>query len=204
MTYVSLHSRLRGPIARALQKELGIANIHALPQVQKVIVNVGVNRSAVEGKEAIEHIATIVSKITGQRPAFRPSRKSIANFKIRKGMVVGVMVTLRGERMEAFLDRLVSFVFPRIRDFRGLLPRLDGHGNYAIGVSEYSVFPEVPPPSDVRQLFGLQVQVQIAAKSDHEAQVLLRAMGFPFRSERTTGETIASRAESSHTAAPPS
>ena len=184
MAYVSLHDRLRGQIAGALQKELGIENVHALPQLEKVIVNVGINRSSMEGKEIVEHISSVLAKITGQKPAFRPSRKSIANFKIRKGMVVGVMVTLRGQRMEAFLDRLVSFVFPRIRDFRGLLPRLDGRGNYAVGLSEYSVFPEVPSPTDVRQLFGMQIQIRIKAADDRGGQALLRAIGFPFRNER--------------------
>lgn len=181
MAYLSLHDRLRGPIARALQKELGIENVHALPRLEKVIVNVGINRSAMEGKEIVDHISSILAKITGQKPSCRPSRKSIANFKIRKGMVVGVMVTLRGQRMEAFLDRLVSFVFPRIRDFRGLSPRCDGRGNYAVGLREYSVFPEVPSPSDVKQLFGMQVQICIRAKDDLVAKALLRMIGFPFR-----------------------
>lgn len=181
MAYVSLHDRLRGTIAGALQKELEVQNIHALPRLEKVIVNVGINRSSMEGKEIVEHISSVLGKITGQKPAFRPSRKSIANFKIRKGMVVGVMVTLRGRRMEAFLDRLVSYVFPRIRDFRGLLPRFDGRGNYAVGLSEYSVFPEVPPPTDVKQLFGMQIQICIKAKGNKEGQALLRVIGFPFR-----------------------
>lgn len=184
MAYASLHDRLRGPLVVALQKELGLRNPHALPRVEKVIVNVGIHRSAMEGKDTVEHIADVLGKITGQKPALRPSRKSIANFKIRQGMIVGAMVTLRGRRMEEFLDRLVSFVFPRIRDFRGLSPHFDGRGNYAVGVSEYSVFPEVPPPPDVRQLFGMQIQVCIRANDDREAQALLRVMGFPFRSER--------------------
>lgn len=184
MVYASLHSRLRGPIVSALQKELGLDNVHALPHLKKVIVNVGIHRSTMEGKEIVDHISSVLGKITGQKPAFRPSRKSIANFKIRKGMVVGVMVTLRGQRMEAFVDRLVSFVFPRIRDFRGLIPRFDGRGNYAVGLSDYSVFPEVTPPADVRQLFGMQIQLCISAKDDRGAQALLRAIGFPFRSER--------------------
>lgn len=184
MAYVSLHDRLRGPITSTLQKELGARNVHALPHVEKVIVNVGINRSTMEGKEIVEHISSVLARITGQKPSLCPSRKSIANFKIRQGMIVGAMVTLRGRRMEAFLDRLVSFVFPRIRDFRGLLARFDGRGNYAVGLSEYSVFPEVPPPSDVRQLFGMQVQICMNAKDDREARALLQAIGFPFRSER--------------------
>lgn len=181
MAYVSLHDRLRGPITHALQKELGIDNVHALPHLEKVVINVGINRSAMEGKEIVDHISSVLAKITGQKPACRPSRKSIANFKIRKGMIVGVMVTLRGRRMEAFLDRLVSFIFPRIRDFRGLLPRFDGQGNYAVGLTDYSVFPEVPPPQDIRQLFGMQIQICIRAKDDVMAKALLRVIGFPFR-----------------------
>jgi large subunit ribosomal protein L5 len=180
MAYATLHERLRGPIADALRKELGVKNIHALPRITKVTVNVGINRSKMEGKEMMEYIADSLGKITGQKPVFRKSRQAISNFKIRKGLVVGAVVTLRGHRMEEFLDRLLSVTLPRIRDFRGLPTKLDGRGNYAIGLVDHSVFPEVPTP-DVNKIFGLQIQLSTTAGTDEIGRALLRHMGFPFR-----------------------
>src|SRR5690606_24393333 len=124
--------------------ELKIKNVHALPRLEKVVVNVGINRTKMEGKEMQDFIIDTLQRITGQKPVLRATRKSISNFKITKGRTVGAMVTLRGRRMEEFLDRLVSYVLPRIRDFRGLPTKLDGHGNYAIGLRDQSVFPELP------------------------------------------------------------
>jgi large subunit ribosomal protein L5 len=180
MTYLSLHDRLRGPIQKALQEELKIKNPHALPHLQKVIVNVGINRTKMEGKEMLEFIVDALSKITGQKPVLRASRKSISNFKITKGRVVGAMVTLRGQQMEAFLDRLVSYVLPRIRDFRGLPTKMDGHGNYAIGLRDQTVFPELPA-IDLQRSFGMQIQITTTAKTDEEAKALLKQIGMPFR-----------------------
>lgn len=184
MKYDTLHDRLRGPIAKALKEELKIDNIHALPRVEKVIVNVGINRAKMEGKEMQEYIGDALARITGQKPVFRESRKAISNFKIRKGLVVGAMVTLRGKSMEAFLDRLVSYVLPRIRDFRGLSAKLDGQGNYAIGLRDQTVFPELPP-ADVQKSFGLQIQITTTAKNDAEAKALLKQIGIPFKPEKT-------------------
>src|SRR3989344_2602369 len=144
MAYATLHDRLKGPIAQALKDELRVTNLHALPKLSKVVVNVGINRSKMEGKEIQEYVVDCLGRITGQKPVTRLSRKAISNFKIRQGLVVGAMVTLRGRRMEAFLDRLVSYVLPRIRDFRGLPTKLDGRGNYAIGLKDHTIFPEVP------------------------------------------------------------
>ena len=183
MKYDTLHDRLRGPIAQTLQKELGIKNVHALPRINKVTVNVGINRTKMEGKEMQEYIVEALTKITGQKPVLRLSRKAISNFKIRKGLVVGAMVTLRGRRMEEFLDRLVSYVLPRIRDFRGLATKLDGHGNYAIGLKEHTVFPEIPN-TDVQKTFGLQIQITTTAGSDERAKLLLKQVGVPFRPDR--------------------
>ncbi len=183
MAYASLHDRLRGPIAEALKKDLGIKNVHALPRVEKVIVNVGINRSKMEGKDVQETINDVLMKITGQKPIFRPARKAISNFKIRKGLVVGAMVTLRGKQMEAFLDRFVSYVLPRIRDFRGIPAKFDGQGNYALGLKDHSVFPEIPA-ADVTKTFGMQIQVTTTAKNDEEARALLKQIGFPFRTDR--------------------
>lgn len=187
MTYASLHDRLRGPIADALKKELHINNIHALPRIEKVVVNVGINRSKMEGKDVQEMISDMLMKITGQKPILRPARKAISNFKIRKGLIVGAMVTLRGRRMEEFLDRLISYVLPRIRDFRGLPSKLDGRGNYALGLQDHSVFPEIPA-GDVMKSFGMQIQITTTAKDDAAAKALLKHIGMPLRPERKEKE----------------
>lgn len=187
MSYLTLHDRLRGPIADALKKELKVSNLHALPKITKVIVNVGINRAKMEGKEMQEFIVDSLSRITGQKPILRESRMAISNFKIRKGLVVGAMVTLRGRKMEEFLDRLVSYVLPRIRDFRGLPTKLDGHGNYAIGLKDHTVFPEIPA-SDVQKTFGLQIQITTTAKNDEEGKALLKQIGLPFRPDRKTSD----------------
>ncbi len=183
MSYVTLHDRLRGPILRELQEELQMKNVHALPRVEKVVVNVGINRTHMEGKEMIEFVTRTLETITGQKPVLRKSRKAISNFKIREGQVVGAMVTLRGRRMEEFLDRLVSYVLPRIRDFRGLPTKLDGHGNYALGLRDQTVFPEVPA-GDIQKIFGLQIQISTTAQTDDAARLLLKKIGLPFRPDR--------------------
>ncbi|KKW39244.1 50S ribosomal protein L5 [Candidatus Peribacteria bacterium RIFOXYC2_FULL_55_14] len=183
MAYDSLHKRLRGPITKALEKELGIQNPHALPRLEKVVVNVGINKSKMDSQEMREYVAECLTKITGQKPVMTRARAAISNFKTKKGIVVGSVVTLRGQRMEQFLDRLLSYALPRIRDFRGLPRKLDGHGNYAIGIRDHSIFPEVPP-ADAKQIFGLQVQITTTAESDEEAFALLKEMGVPFRPER--------------------
>lgn len=187
MSYDTLHDRLRGPVRKALQEELKIKNVHALPRLQKVIVNVGINRTKMEGKEMQEFIIDSLQKITGQKPVLRKTRKSISNFKISKGRVVGAMVTLRGKHMEAFLDRLVSYVLPRIRDFRGLPTKMDGHGNYAIGLKDQTVFPELPT-GDLTKSFGMQIQITTTAKDDNEAKVLLKQIGMPFRPDRKSDQ----------------
>lgn len=183
MPYSSLHERLRGPVAEVLKKELKIANLHALPRVEKVIVNVGINRTKMDSKEMHEYVADSLKRITGQKPVFRTARQAISNFKTRKGLVVGAMVTLRGKQMEAFLDRLLSYVLPRIRDFRGLSTRLDGQGNYAIGLRDHTIFPEVPPP-EAGKIFGLQVQITTTAGNDVAGRALMKAIGMPFTPER--------------------
>ena len=181
--YVSLHERLRGPITQALQKELGIANVHAVPRIQKVIVNVGINKTKMDSKEMHEYIADILKRITGQKPVLRGARQSISNFKTREGGTVGAMVTLRGKRMEEFLDRLLSYVLPRIRDFRGLPTKLDGRGNYAIGLKDHTIFPEVPP-AEAGKIFGMQIQITTTAKTDAHGRAFLRQLGMPFMPEK--------------------
>lgn len=180
MAYISLHDRLRSAIPTLLKKELGRENIWALPRIEKIIVSTGINRQKMEGKEWKEYVGGVLGQITGQRPVFRGAKKAISNFKTREGLIVGAMVTLRGRKAEEFLDRFLSFILPRVRDFRGLNTRCDGHGNYSIGIRDQSIFPEVPP-SEAGRLFGIQVQIVTTAKTDEEALSLFKAMGFPFR-----------------------
>lgn len=198
MAYATLHDRLRGPIADALKKELKIDNVHALPKLQKVVVNVGINRTKMEGKDVQEYIVDCLKRITGQKPVLRTARKAISNFKIREGLVVGAMVTLRGRRMEEFVDRLVSYVLPRIRDFRGVPTKFDGRGSYALGLTDQSVFPEIPS-LDVTKGFGMQIQFSVKAKNDDEGRALLRHIGMPFRAMRGA-KSLATAADSTHTA----
>lgn len=188
MTYVSLHDRLRGPIADALKKELGITNKHALPRLEKVIVNVGINKTKMDSKELHEYIGESLKKITGQKPVFVATRKAISNFKTRKGLIVGAKVTLRGRSMEAFVDRLVSYVLPRIRDFRGLPTKLDGRGNYAIGLRDHSIFPEIAPP-EASKIFGMQIQITTTAGNDEAGRALLKQIGMPFQRRKDTSST---------------
>lgn len=185
--YETLHDRLRGPIATALKQELKIENVHALPRVTKVIVNVGINKTKMEGKELHEYIADTLAKITGQKAVFRATNKAISNFKTREGSIVGAMVTLRGKRMEAFLDRLLSYVLPRIRDFRGLPTKLDGRGNYAIGLRDQTIFPELGT-ADAAKIFGLQIQLTTNAGTDEAGRALLKHMGMPFMPEKPKKE----------------
>ena len=192
MAYATLHERLKGPIAAAVAKELGIKNIHAVPRIEKVTVNVGINKSKMDSKETHAYIDDCLQKITGQKPVFTKTNKAISNFKTRTGMVVGCRVTLRGQQMEEFLDRLISYAIPRIRDFRGLPTKLDGNGNYSIGLKDHSIFPEVPPP-DAKQIFGMQVVITTTAKTDEEAMALLKEVGVPFR--RSQVKTAADKKE---------
>lgn len=180
MKYVPLQKRLRTDIAEALKKELGEKNVHALPRITKVIVNVGLSTKKYGSKDIQAFIAEQLALITGQKPAIRKSRLSISNFNIRENMVVGMVVTLRGKAMYNFLDRLLNYVLPRIRDFRGLKPQLDGRGNYAIGIVDQSIFPELPPP-EANKIFGMQVQITTTAGTDERGLALLKQIGVPFR-----------------------
>jgi len=192
MSYKSLHDRLAGPITKELSKKLKQKNIYALPRIEKVIVSTGINKSKMDGKEVRAYVEDSLAKITGQKPVFTKAKQAISNFKTREGMIVGAMVTLRGKKMEEFLDRLLSFVIPRIRDFRGLPTNFDGQGNYAIGIRDHSIFPEVPPP-DAKQIFGLQIQITTTTNDDEEARALLKEMGMPFRPEKKSEEAAESK-----------
>jgi large subunit ribosomal protein L5 len=178
-----LKVRYRQELLPQLMQELGVANPMQVPGLEKIVVNMGVGDAIREAKmldAAVEDLATI----TGQRPAIRKARKSIANFKLRAGMSIGAMVTLRGDRMWEFLDRLVSTALPRIRDFRGLNPdSFDGHGNYTIGVTEQLIFPEVDYDKVVK-IRGMDITIVTTARDDEQGRALLRALGFPFAGQQ--------------------
>ena len=193
MTFIPLQKRLKTTIAEALKKELGVTNVHALPRITKVMVNVGLSQKKYSSKDIQQFIAEQIAIITGQKPAIRKSRMSISNFNIRENMVVGMIVTLRGKRMYQFLDRLIQYALPRIRDFRGLKPLLDGRGNYALGIIDQSIFPEVPAP-EANKIFGMQIQITTNAGTDERGMALLRNIGLPFRRPAKKGGDVASGA----------
>ncbi|MFN2591075.1 MAG: 50S ribosomal protein L5 [Actinomycetota bacterium] len=178
-----LKVRYREELLPALAGELGLSNPMQVPRLEKIVVNMGVGDAIREAKmldAAVDDLTTI----TGQRPAIRRARKSIANFKLRAGMAIGAMVTLRGDRMWEFLDRLISTALPRIRDFRGLNPdSFDGHGNYTIGVTEQLIFPEIDYDKVVK-VRGMDITIVTTARSDEEGRALLRALGFPFSGQQ--------------------
>jgi len=174
-------------IAPALMKELHIKNINAVPKVQKIIINVGIGKLLAGGKDYSEVVQNI-SLIAGQKPVVAKSRKAISNFKLRENMPVGIYVTLRGDKMYNFINKLVNITIPRTRDFRGISPRsFDGHGNYSLPMREHTVFPEINP-DDIVKLHGLQITIVTSAKNDDQGYLLLKAMGFPFQ-ERKVSES---------------
>ena len=177
-----LKERYRQELRPALQQELGLGNLMQVPTLEKIVVNVGVGEASKDAKLLDGAVADLTT-ITGQKPLVTKARKSIAGFKLREGMSIGVKVTLRGARMWEFLDRLLSVALPRIRDFRGLSPKaFDGHGNYTIGVTEQLIFPEIDYDK-VDQVRGMDITVVTTARTDDEARALLRALGFPMRGE---------------------
>jgi large subunit ribosomal protein L5 len=187
-----LKTRYLEEIRPALMERFGYATPMQAPRIKKVTVNMGVGEAKQDSKmldAAIEQLGTI----TGQKPNVRRARKSIAQFKVREGMPVGVAVTLRGERQYEFLDRLMSIAIPRIRDFRGLNPRaFDGRGNYSIGVREQIIFPEVDYDA-IDQVRGMDITITTNGASDEEAFALLEAMGMPFSKEGRTPATTTAR-----------
>lgn len=158
------------------------SNPHAQPRVVKVVVASGVGKAAQDAK-LLDEVSATLSQVTGQKPKVTRARKAIASFKVRQGVPVGLVVTLRGKRMRDFLARLVNVVLPRIRDFRGLpVTGFDQAGNYNIGVAEQTVFPEVSPEK-VQQIQGMQITIQTTARNPEEGRVLLSQLGFPFKKE---------------------
>lgn len=178
-------------IRPALKEQLGLSNIMEVPRIEKIVLNMGVGE-AKQDKKLLEAAQTQLAQIAGQQPSVRRARKSIATYKLRDGMPVGVAVTLRDARMYEFLDRLISIAVPRIRDFRGLNPKsFDGRGNYAMGVREQIIFPEIDY-DEIDQTRGLDVIVTTSAKNDEHAKALLDAFGFPFRKiEQQQPEAVA-------------
>ncbi len=175
-----LRDRYREEIAPALKEKFGYENVMQIPRLEKIVVNMGVGEAAQDSR-ALDGAMDELAKITGQKPQLRRARKSIAGFKIREGMPVGVRVTLRGERMWEFLDRLISIALPRVRDFRGIDPRsFDGRGNFALGLREQLIFPEISYDA-VDATRGLDVAVVTTAETDEEARELLGLLGMPFR-----------------------
>ncbi|TVT56895.1 50S ribosomal protein L5 [Amycolatopsis cynarae] len=175
-----LKTKYREQIKNELQQEFTYANVHQIPGVVKVVVNMGVGDAARDSK-LIEGAVRDLATITGQKPEVRKARKSIAQFKLREGQPIGARVTLRGDRMWEFLDRLLSIALPRIRDFRGLSPKqFDGNGNYTFGLNEQSMFHEIDPDAIDRPR-GMDVTVVTTATTDDEGRALLRKLGFPFK-----------------------
>jgi large subunit ribosomal protein L5 len=175
-----LKLRYRNEIAPALRAEFAYPNPMQIPGVVKIVVNMGVGEAAKDAKLMAGAVRDL-TLITGQKPLVQKATKSIAQFKLREGMPIGAKVTLRGDRMWEFLDRLLSLALPRIRDFRGLSPKqFDGHGNYTFGLTEQSMFHEIDPDSIDRQR-GMDITLVTTAKTDDEGRALLRALGFPFK-----------------------
>ena len=175
-----LHEQYRASIAPKLKQDLGVANIMQVPRITKITVNMGVGE-AVADKKVMDAAVADLTKITGQKPLITKSRKAIASFKLRAGLAVGCMVTLRGDRMYEFLDRLINIAMPRIRDFRGVSARaFDGRGNYTLGVKEQIIFPEIQY-DQIDQLRGMDITITTTAETNEQGRALLEAFNFPFR-----------------------
>jgi large subunit ribosomal protein L5 len=175
-----LKERYAKEIIPAMGKEYGHRNVMAIPKLEKIVVNVGLGE-AIQNAKLLDGAAEELSQITGQKPVITRAKKSIASFKLRKGMPIGCSVTLRGERMYEFFDRLVNTALPRVRDFRGLSTKsFDGRGNYTIGLRDQLIFPEIDY-AKVSKIKGMNVCVVTTARTDDEARTLLRLLGMPFR-----------------------
>ena len=178
----ALQVRYTKEIAPVLFKELDLGNVMDIPRITKVVVNIGLGE-AMDNPKALEAAVEDLNKITGQKPVITKARKSIANFKLREGRAIGAMVTLRGERMWSFLDRLMNIALPRVRDFRGISPNaFDGRGNYTLGLREQLVFPEIEYDK-IDKLRGLEISIVTTARTDEEGRQLLQMLGMPFKKE---------------------
>jgi large subunit ribosomal protein L5 len=175
-----LKERYENDVAPALRKEFGYTNVMAIPKIQKVVVNMGLGE-ATQNAKIVDTGADELARVTGQKPVVTRAKKSIAQFKVRKGMPIGTMVTLRGPRMWDFLDRLMAVALPRVRDFRGVSPRgFDGRGNYTLGLKDQLLFPEIDYMK-VDKARGMNISVVTTAATDEESRKLLQLLGMPFR-----------------------
>jgi large subunit ribosomal protein L5 len=176
-----LQERYKSEIVPALRKEFGFSNIMEVPRLTKVVVNIGVGSETLTDNKAVDAAVNDLTTIVGQKPVVTKARKSISNFKLREGKAIGVKVTLRGERMWSFLDRLMNVALPRVRDFRGIPgDSFDGRGNYTLGLREQLVFPEIEYDK-IDKLRGMEITVVTTAKSDEHGRRLLQILGMPFR-----------------------
>jgi large subunit ribosomal protein L5 len=177
-----MKERYQNEVAPALLKALNLSNVMQVPRIQKVVVNVGMGE-ALDNPKALEAASSDVVAITGQKPVITKARKSIANFKLREGRAIGVTVTLRGDKMWSFLDRLMNIVLPRVRDFRGVSDEaFDGRGNYTLGLREQIIFPEIEYDK-VDRVRGLEITIVTTAQTDDQAAMLLQMLGMPFRKD---------------------
>lgn len=177
-----MRERYQKEVAPALMKTLGITNVMQIPSVKKVVVNIGMGE-ALDNPKALDAAVADLTAITGQKPVITKARKSIANFKLREGRAIGTTVTLRGEKMWAFLDRLMNIVLPRVRDFRGVpTESFDGRGNYTLGLREQIIFPEIEYDK-VDKVRGMEITIVTTATSDDQAAALLQMLGMPFRKD---------------------
>jgi len=175
-----LKERYKAQIVDSLKKEFGYTNTMAVPRLEKIVLNMGVGREAQTNPKVFDQAAMELSTVSGQKPVVTKAKKSIAAFKLRTGMPVGVSVTLRGERMYEFLDRFINAVLPRVRDFRGVSPRaFDGRGNYTVGIKDQLIFPEIDF-NKVDRTRGINISIVTTARTDEEGRSLLREFGMPF------------------------
>src|ERR671929_597755 len=175
-----LKERYQREIAPAIAKEFDIKNPMAIPRLEKIVINMGMGE-AIANAKILDTAADELKSVTGQKPVITKAKKSIASFKLRQGMPIGVVVTLRGDRMYEFLDRLVSVALPRVRDFRGVSPKaFDGRGNYTMGIREQLIFPEIDF-NKVDKLRGMNISIVTTARTDEHARALLKGLGMPFR-----------------------
>jgi large subunit ribosomal protein L5 len=177
-----LKEKFNSELKSSLMESLSLKNINQIPTLEKIIINIGDGKAATDGR-ALESMVDEITAISGQKPVIRRAKKSIAGFKLREGMPIGVSVTLRGDRMWEFYDRFVQVVVPRIRDFRGFSKKsFDGNGNYSLGLNEQLVFPEVEYDK-VRDIRGMNITICTSANDNNQGYVLLQSLGFPFREQ---------------------
>ncbi|NLW17349.1 MAG: 50S ribosomal protein L5 [Firmicutes bacterium] len=175
-----LKEKYRNEVVPAMQQKFGYKNVMQIPRLEKVVINMGVGR-ATQNANLLDAAANDLALIAGQKPVITRARKSVSNFKVREGMAIGAKVTLRGDRMYEFLDKLMNINLPRVRDFRGVSPKsFDGRGNYTLGLREQLVFPEIDYDK-IEQIQGMDISIVTTAKTDEEAKALLEFLGMPFR-----------------------